>query len=215
MHIRTIVVGSLGVAVLGGMYLVLRSGEDPARVIPARSGGAGPADDAGGLRAVTQQVVALRSELVRLDERLAALPASSPAPATADAPARGSRAPDRKQAALEEQRRAVAFLDARFASEPRDPTAAADLGGELASSLTVGTGSMVRSVACGATLCRAETSHGDKQELQHFIETLSGTFHRTFQVFFERDGDAIAATTFLARDGHPMPNLAKELPRRH
>jgi hypothetical protein len=210
MRARWIAVGSLALALAGALSLspCVTGDHEPAKLVPSVA--TRPADDTSNLRAVQQQVMSLRSELARLDDRVAAQLAASPAAPPAD-PAAGRASPaERQKAALEQQHRAVAFLDERIASEPHDPAWTSEVRAGLASSLEAGAGS-VRSVECGATLCRADTSHADRQTFQHFVDNLSGTLHRSFQLFFERDGDMLAATVFIAREGQPMPDLAKGL----
>jgi hypothetical protein len=210
MRFRVIFIGSLAVISLGAIWLVSSIWGEPEPARRAPSLAARAADDAADLRAVKREVVALRSELARLDHQPEARPGSDagpaePAPATTTSPA------ERKKAVLAEQHRAVAFLDSRIRSGPADPRWSSEVQGQLAGSLEAGSGSSLRSVECGAALCRAEISHPNRQRLEHFVQTLTSTLHRNFQIFFERDGEVLATTVFIARDGQQIPNLAKEL----
>jgi len=155
-----------------------------------------------------QQVVALRAQVARLGRPEAAA-RETEEPTAGDA-AEPSRAERRKQV-QEAQHRAIAFLGTRVDDGPRDPAWSSAIAAELTTSLEVGSGSALHSVTCSASLCRAELTHPDRRRVDRFIETLSGTLHLTFQLFFERDGDRLATTVFVARDGQRLPELAKQL----
>ncbi|HEY6177200.1 MAG TPA: hypothetical protein VIX73_22240 [Kofleriaceae bacterium] len=208
MRTRLLAAAGLAVVSLGVIWLALQrpSEQSPTRREPPIA--SGPMEGSGDLAAMKQEVMALRAQVARLDHQIGAQSASAAGPA-ASSP---SSPAERKKAALEEQRRAVELLAARVEDEPRDQSWSSEIRAELTGNLGASAGSL-RSVDCGATLCRAELRHPDKQKHQQFIETLSQTLHKNFQLFFERDGDALATTVFIARPGHAMPALAKELPR--
>jgi len=204
MRVRSIVViASLAaVAIATGALAYLARPPAASTAVPVQ---ARRPDDPGELLEMKREIGALRSRLGRLD------PPAQPASAPVEVPPTQVTRSERREAALQQQRRAVAFLASRLGDGPRDAAWGARVQAELASSLPSGSGSLLRSVACGSVLCRAELTHPDRRALDQFAQTLSETYHPSYQLFFERDGDALATTMFLARDGQPMPNLAKEL----
>jgi hypothetical protein len=207
MHARLIATIALATIALATVWLARQVWGGPHAEAPRPVDVRRP-DDPHELQEMKGEVMALRSELARLDHRLASPPAGAPA----DPAATPAASPEeRKQAALHEQRRAVAFLASRVADGPRDAAWSSEIQATLLGSLEAGSGAALRSVECGASLCRAELTQPDRSRLDHFIEALPGTLHRSFQLFFERDGDRLATTVFLARDGEAMPNLAAEL----
>jgi hypothetical protein len=211
MRSRWIAIASLALVSLGAIWLVLLIGRGhgpAARASPV----AGRPDETSELDAVQRQVVALRSELARLDQQLTARMPADPASAPPPDPA-ASELPreERKQAVLAEQRRALALLDAHVRTGPPDPAWTSEIQAELTGSLEAGSGAAVRSIACGATLCRVEMSHADKARLDRFVDTFSASSRRNFLALFERDGDTLATTIFVARAGQQVPNVAKEL----
>ena len=66
-------------------------------------------------------------------------------------------------------------------------------------------------MVCGTTLCRAELTHPDKDHLDHFVTAVSGNLRSPFQLFYERDGDGLVTTMYVAREGQQVPSFANQL----
>lgn len=215
MRSRWIVIISTAVVSLVAIQRIFFAGDERSEALQGGGREVREAKDASGLRALEQQVAALRSQVALLDHRSGAQAATDEVPASGDRPEpRELTRAELRTAALEEHRRAIARLDAQVTTGPRDPAWTSELRAELTGSLEPGVGSSLRSVECGAALCRAELSHPDKQSLDRFAETLSNVQHRQFQLFFERDGGGLAITVFVAREGPPLPDVAKGLAAR-
>jgi hypothetical protein len=203
MQFRKIAIVSLALLAGVAIWLVYTVRSEPLAQAPAH------ADETSQLHALQQEVGGLRAQVSRMDRRAAAVPAASGEPDKPDF--QSMTREERKTALLQEQHRAVDYLDAHVTGG-LDPAWGAQVQAKLTTLDTAGTaGATVRSVACGTSLCRADLTLGDRPQLDHFLDQLpTAALGGAYQAFYERDGDKIATTLFVTRDGQPLPNLAKE-----
>jgi hypothetical protein len=115
---------------------------------------------------------------------------------------------ERRQAATDAQRRAIAAFDTHMQGA-EDRAWAGELRGQLVEASESGVA--VQSVACRGDLCRADLTLDDPAAMQRFVDKFSSKAPRMFSLFYERDGAKLKTTLYLARPGTAMPDLRKDL----
>jgi hypothetical protein len=201
----------LSVGIAGGAWLggrasaVPKAGANASPAAAPQTGGEGSGD----VEALRREVAALRAGLANVGRRVDERPAPEARAERAEAPP-PLPPEERKRAALEQQTQAIAALDARLQGEREDRGWAAEVRRQIGETLGDLAGSSLRSVDCRASLCRAELTHPDPQALEGFISKYSGA-GPNFQLFYQREGDALATTVFVARRGQPAPDVVGAL----
>jgi hypothetical protein len=105
--------------------------------------------------------------------------------------------------------------DAAFTVENADASWAADARRQAETRLKaiLPEGSSVRSVDCRSSMCRIETSYGDRAQLSQFMRTAfsspaSGIWNAPMYSHLVSDeGGQVVVVSFLAREGHALPSM--------